>query len=434
MLQLCQFKQNKENKMKRALLLSVVASTMMMAGGDIEPVPAPAPMVEDFLIFSNIQGKGQIRPRYEYVNTDNAVSDANAYTVRAALGIQADLFQIDGLSTYLEATGVFGGGDFWSLSNNDIADKGIYNVVADPNQTRFTQAYVDYKFGDTLIRAGRQAVNLDNLRFIGTVDWRQMPQTYDAVAVINNSIEGLSLLGAYVYQVNRIFDRDSVKLIPWSDRGDQFDTGTGLLHAAYTVMPELTVTGYGYLIEDISDTWGIAATGKISFGDTSKVSYRAEYAVQRDPSFTDHLVDPTADADYYDIEATLNMSGFLVGAKYEVLGAGQDGNGAFSTPLATLHAHNGWADMFLGTPAEGLVDLNGMVGYKSKGFGVAKVIYHDYSSDEGSIDYGTEIDALYKNKIPGVKGLSGLVKGAWYSADEYKVDTTKVWAMLNYKF
>jgi len=90
--------------------------------------------------------------------------------------------------------------------------------------------------------------------------------------------------------------------------------------------------------------------------------------------------------------------------------------------------------MFLGTPTDGLVDLNGMIGYKSAGFGVAKVIYHDFSSDEGSIDYGTDLDALYKNKIPGVKGLSGLIKGAWYSADQLAVDTTKVWAMLNYKF
>jgi len=39
---LCQFiKQNKENTMKKALLLSVVASTLIMAGGDIEPVAAP---------------------------------------------------------------------------------------------------------------------------------------------------------------------------------------------------------------------------------------------------------------------------------------------------------------------------------------------------------------------------------------------------------
>jgi len=43
----------------------------------------------------------------------------------------------------------------------------------------------------------------------------------------------------------------------------------------------------------------------------------------------------------------------LVG--YEVL----EGNGAigFATPLATLHAFNGWADMFLTTPANGLKDL-----------------------------------------------------------------------------
>jgi len=414
--------------MKKALLLSVVASTMIMAGGDIEPVVAEAPMVEDFLIFSNIQGKGQIRPRYEYVNTDNTVDDANAYTVRASVGIQADLFQIDGLSTYLEATGVFGSGDYYSLSDDRNGNN--YNVVADPTQTRFTQAYVDYKFGDTLIRAGRQAVNLDNLRFIGTVDWRQMPQTYDAVAIINNSVEGLSLLGAYIWQVNTIFDKDTVKPV-----GDKFDTGSAILHASYEFMPELKVTGYGYLIEDFADTWGIAATGKFGIGESSNISYRAEYAIQNDPSFTDLAPNKTADADYYNIEATLNMSGFLAGAKYEVLGAGNDANGPFSTPLATLHAHNGWADMFLGTPTEGLVDLNGMIGYKSAGFGVAKVIYHDFSSDEGSIDFGTEIDALYKNKIPGVKGLSGLIKGAWFTADDARyVDTSKVWAMLDYKF
>jgi len=142
----------------------------------------------------------------------------------------------------------------------------------------------------------------------------------------------------------------------------------------------------------------------------------------------------TADADYYNIEATLNMSGFLVGAKYEVLGAGNGGNAAFSTPLATLHGQNGWADMFLGTPDDGLVDVNGMIGYKSKGFGVAKVIYHDFSSDRGSTDYGTETDVLYKNKISAVKGLSGMLKASFYNADAYKVDTTKYWVMLDYKF
>ncbi len=417
--------------MKRIMMLSVVTSSLILAGGDIAPVEkvVVAPTAEAFTFFNNVTAKGEIRPRYEFVDTDNAVKDASAFTNRLTLGISADLFQIDGLSTYLEATNVAGYGDYWDLSNDDIGDKGVYNVVADPSQTRITQAYVDYAFGKTLVRAGRQGVNLDNQRFIGTVNWRQMPQTYDAVAVINNDVENLSLLAAYVWRVNTIFDADTVKPV-----GDSFDTGTVLLHASYKMMDALTLTGYAYMIEDIHDTYGIAATGKFALGEGTGLSYRAEYASQTDPSFEDLTKNKTADADYYNLEATLNMSGFLAGARYEVLGAGNGGNAAFSTPLATLHGQNGWADMFLGTPDDGLVDVNGMIGYKAKGFGVAKIVYHDFSSDRGNTDYGTETDVLYKNKISAVKGLTGMLKASFYSADAYKVDTTKYWVMLDYKF
>jgi hypothetical protein len=417
--------------MKKSIMISLLACSALMAGGDIAPVEVAAitPTPEAFTFFNNVKASGEIRPRYEFVDTDNAVDNASALTNRLTLGISADLFQVDGLSTYLEATNVAGSGDYWDLSNGDIGDKGVYNVVADPSQTRITQAYIDYTTGKTLIRAGRQGVNLDNQRFIGTVNWRQMPQTYDAVAVINNSVENLSLLAAYVWHVNTIFDDDTVKPV-----GDGFDTGSVLLHASYKFSKALTLTGYAYMLEDIHDTYGIAATGKFALAANTGLSYRAEYASQTDPSFEDLTTNKTADADYYNIEATLNMSGFLAGARYEVLGAGNGGNAAFSTPLATLHGQNGWADIFLGTPEDGLVDLNGMIGYKAKGFGVAKLVYHDFSSDRGSTNYGTETDLLYKNKISAVKGLSGMLKAAFYSADDYNVDTTKYWVMFDYKF
>ncbi|MCF6207290.1 MAG: alginate export family protein [Sulfurovum sp.] len=416
--------------MKKTLLLSVAASAMLMAGGDIAPVvetEAPAPA--EFLIFNNIYAKGEIRPRYEGVDDKANLADkADAFTNRLTLGIGADFMQIDGLSVYLEGTNVMGSGDFFSTGIDD-SNRGLYDTVADPDQTRITQAYLDYKLGDTLIRTGRQGVNLDNQRFIGTVDWRQMPQTYDAVAVINNSIENLDLLGAYVWRVNTVKEAD-------------FDTSSVLLHAAYHFMPELTVTGYGYLLEDIHDTYGIAATGKFDTG-FGKVNYRVEYAKQSNPSIGDGI---NNNSDYYNLQAGLNMDGILLGAQYEVLGAGNGFNDKpFSTPLATLHAHNGWADVFLGgTPVNGLVDLNAMVGYKADWFGLAKVVYHDFSSDNGSTDYGTEWDVIYKNKIPGVKGLSGMIKAAWYDADAdipsgqspkpYENDATKVWVMLDYKF
>jgi len=408
---------------------------VLLSGGNIVPVEPTVErsVVEEapqaFSFFSNVKAHGEIRPRYEMVDTDNAVDNASALTNRLMLGVSADLLSVNGLSTYLEAIDVSGSGDYWDLSKSDLGDKGIYNVVADPSQTRISQAYVDYAFSDSLIRAGRQGVNLDNQRFIGTVNWRQMPQTYDAVALNNKSIEGLSLLAAYVWQVNTIFDNDTVKPV-----GDSFDTGSVILHASYELSNILTLTAYDYMIEDIHDTYGIAATGNVNVIEDLAMDYRVEYAKQTDPTLDDMTTNKTADADYYNLEANLNYNGLLAGIRYEVLGAGNGNNAAFSTPLATLHGQNGWADMFLGTPNDGLVDANVMLGYKAKGLGVVKVIYHDYSSDRGSIDYGTEIDVLYKNKISAVQGLSGMLKASLYSADSYKVDTSKYWAMLSYTF
>ena len=369
-------------------------------------------------IFSDAEVKGEIRTRYENVNADNGKDDASALTNRIQLGINAKLFNINGLSTYIEMTNVANRGDLNDLSNNQAN----YQVVADPAQTRVTQAYIDYKMGKTLIRAGRQGVNLDNQRFVGTVNWRQMPQTYDAIAIVDNSVDNLHLLAAYVDQVNLI-------------KKDSFDTGTVLLHGDYTATPEVKITGYGYLIEDIHDTIGVALSGKVSMIGNTKIQYRAEYAKQMDPSLTNTKPNQTADADYYNIEASTNSNGLLVGAKYEVLSAGNGGNGSFSTPLATLYAHNGWSDQFLtGTPPNGLVDANIMLGYKAKNFGVAKIIYHDFTAEDGGASYGNEIDLLYKTKISTVKGLSGMLRAGLYSTDTHGVDTSKYWAMMDYKF
>jgi hypothetical protein len=54
-------------------------------------------------------------------------------------------------------------------------------------------------------------------------------------------------------------------------------------------------------------------------------------------------------------EGSVTYKGLTGLIGYEVL----EGNGTigFATPLATLHAFNGWADMFLTTPANGLKDF-----------------------------------------------------------------------------
>ncbi|WOE70364.1 hypothetical protein RZR97_02030 [Hydrogenimonas thermophila] len=371
-------------------------------------------------ILSNPKLDLELRPRYEYVDQDGFTNEANAFTVRTALGAQFGLANVDGLGAQIQMMNVanFGQEDYNSLSNGNAT----YPVVADPDQTRVTQANISYAKNGFVGIVGRKMVVLDNARFIGNVGWRQMPQTYDLAAAIYNGVKNLSLLGAFVNRVHTIKDNG------------QFDTSTVLLHATYKVMPQLTLTAYDYMVASVCDHIGLRATGKVNAGAV-KVAYEAEYAMQNDATLEEeNLGKPNQDADYYKIGASASISGFTFGAAYEVLSGtnGTDGKTTFITPLATLHAMNGWADKFLSTPTAGLTDASVKLAYNAGKAGNFVAIYHKFESDVGSTDYGTEIDAAYKFKIN--KNLGLLLKGAWYDADQYSVDTTKYWVQLDYKF
>ncbi|MGE3613287.1 MAG: alginate export family protein [Sulfurimonas sp.] len=400
-------------------------------------------------ILTNIKAQGQIRARYEMVDAKQTpdIPNANAFTNRLTLGVSADLLGTSWLSAYAEMTDVRALNDNYNSQVNNSNNE----VVLDSEQTRVTQAYLDMKYGKTKLRVGRQGFNLDNLRFVGTVDWRQMPQTFDAYTLTDSTVENLNLFASYVTQVNRV-THESLATGNW-------DTRTLLLNASYKVMPELKVTVYDYMIGEGtgnlatggngSDTYGIALTGEVKVAEAAKLTYRAEYAEQTDPSMENSgsTTNINVDANYMNLQLCADVSGILAGIQYEALSGANDSGTetAFQTPLATLHAHNGFADMFMTTPEDGLEDLSISLGYKSKEFGMLKATYHDYTSEVGSVDYGTELDVTYARAIPGVNNLSGLLKVADYNADSStagdilagttrNVDTTKFWAMLDYKF
>ena len=304
-----------------------------------------------------------------------------------------------------------------------------------------SEASIDYSAGKTALHLGRSQVNLDNQRFIGTVGWRQVERSYDTVYAANSDVENLSILAAYVYGFQGV------------GAGATAETNSILLNVKYKVADALTVTAYDYMIASLSDTLGLALTGKIDAG--AKLTYRAEYAQQSNPTMEYRVKDVKADATYYNLDFGANISGFLVGLNYEVLG-GQDkddltGTSEFQTPLATKHKFNGWADVFLTTATEGLVDLNLRGGYQFDTAGKIIGIYHMFGAaadgtngrkdgkDIKSGDaYGQEFDIAYSAKIPGAPGLKGLLKGAMYMGDDTTTegakDKTMVWVQLDYKF
>jgi len=399
---------------------------------------------DSFTLFSNTKFNGEVRARYESVEVEDSTKhDANAQTVRATLGLESTLLGLEGLSMKVDGTTVQTIGAT-RYDNDPLATAGDadYEVVGDPEQTRFTQGYLQYKYGKSTGKIGRQIVNLDNERFIGSVDWRQMPQSLDAVTLTDTTINNLSLYGSYVYSYAQVFDRPTQ------------ESESVLLNASYKVNDMVKVTVYDYMLSlengskttnFAADTYGLAFTGDIAAAG-AKINYRAEYAQQGDSTFDTPStnIEGKHDGDYYNLDALANISGVLVGAGYEFL-SGTDASAAhtndtFQTPLATLHKFNGWADKFLTTPKGGLCDVSATLGYTAPNLGKAMVVYHDYETDKsmgGNSDLGSEWDMMYTNTIPGVKGLNGLIKAAYYDGGDvvgYAKDVTKIWLQAAYKF
>jgi hypothetical protein len=188
---------------------------------------------------------------------------------------------------------------------------------------------------------------------------------------------------------------------------------SGLFNATYKGFSAGSLTGYAYLLdfEDAPATsnqsLGLRFDGKRNIGD-NKLLYTAEYASQSD--YDDGA--STIDADYYYAGLGVEVQGWQVKANYELLGG--DGIYGFSTPLATLHAFNGWADKFLVTPADGIEDIYLTFGKTLSGFVLAGQ-YHVFSSDNLSYDYGSELDLSAGKKIN--KWFNLLLKYANYSGD-----------------
>ena len=399
----------------KKIMMSAVALTAIM--GSVNTVSA-----ENIDILSDIKVKGEIRVRYENADViDNGVDAGNAFTARTELAITGGLLGVENLTATVGLSSVNNFG-----YTNYAPEDANYDTIGDPQQAMLSQASIDYKLNKTAFHFGRSHVNLDNQRFIGTVGWRQMERSYDTVLVSDSSVKNLNLIAAYVYGYAGV---NSVTTT---------DTNSVLLHANYKVMDELTITGYGYLLADIHDTYGIALTGKVKAGP-AKLDYRAEYAMQQDATMELYKQDVKADANYMNLDVGANISGILVGANYEYMSGASVTGGSettFTTPLATAHKFNGWADAV--NKNQGLIDMNARIGYTAKGLGKILAVYHDFTADEVAAgaddDRGSEIDVLYTNKIPGVNNLNGLIKYALFSAPTGSDDVQKAWVQLDYKF
>ena len=380
-----------------------------------------------------------LRYRHESVDQAGFARDAHADTLRVRAGYATSAWH--GWSALAEADGVLALGD--GRHNDTRNGQRQYPVIADRAGAEINQALLRYVDGRNSATFGRQRINLGNQRFVGGVGWRQNEQTYDGVRLQLAPLEQVTLDYTYVDGINTVFGPDDSAA---SNAANPSDIGgdSHLLHAGWKIAPALAASAYYYEL----DLDGIAVTATAPPGTLNSRttglrlegaqggwSYAAEYARQDELKGNPW----TLDSRYLLAELGWTVRGIALKAGYESLGGGEGtGNRAFQTPLATKHAFQGWADVFLNTPAGGVRDVNLKAGTTLKPGPGGKplrlmAVAHEFTDDDGSRRYGHEFDLLAAAPITDM--LTAEAKAAFFDgARPGFADRTKVWLTLELKY
>lgn len=387
------------------------------------------------------------RLRYDNKDDDAKANAAHAFTLRSLVGWQTAPFH--SLSIGAQLIGVTDiTNDFNAKQwNVDTPGKSTYALIQDPNYYNINQLYIDWTgIPSTKVRVGQQSLKLDNVRFIGNVEFRQVMQVFTGVTVENSSIKDLDLMGGYYTRLRK------------ATTSQELGEDTGILHANYHLSPTENLVGYAYWYDTNGDkfavtggsptsmnlsnrTVGVRLDGNHPVNQEWKVLYTAEYAKQ------DHIAngDTSIDAHYYKFGLGGSWHGWFARFDQELLSS-NGGKYAFYTPLGTNHLFQGWIDKFAAsTPAQGMRDSYITAGGKWQDLTLLTE-YHWFDSDKDFATasggtgsrYGTEWDvsaayAVSKQLVAKVE-YGKFREGDQYTSSRTYRDTDQLWLTAIYTF
>lgn len=421
-------------------------TTAMSEIAEPPPPSAPGATVSDQI------GAGklilEVRARHESVDQTRTASlrdKASALTIRTRIGWETGEFRsVKGLIEFEDVRQA--GPEHYSVNVPGAAtpplngaDKARYPVVNDPDVTELNRAQLTWTPRAALqVTAGRQRILLDDQRFVGNVGWRQDEQTFDGVRA-DFALGRVKGTYAYIGHVNRILG----ELRDW-------DSDSHLLNVTWSPAELLRLQGFVYALDfgnsaiNSSITKGGKASGKTWVG-LYQLAYNATYARQ-----SEHHGNTAAfDLDYIggDIAGTFDI--YTAKVSYESL----EGNGTrgFTTPLATVHAFNGWSDAFVSAGgnksfADGIEDLNFSFNIKPRlkraYFFNSDILvrYHDFNGQKTGADLGHEWGVQLTAAL--TTALSVQFKYADFQRETTvpvgtltpPASRTKAWFTLEYKF
>lgn len=362
------------------------------------------------------------RLRFEGVDQAPLVRDAEATTLRTHLGWETGSWE--NLKGAIEFEDVRHIGAIHY--NTTINGKTLYPTVADPDGTELDRLQLTWTPTQQVsATVGRQRINLDDQRFIGSVNWRQDDQTIDA-----GRVDGSwgKFRGTYIY-LNKI-NRTVAQAADWNSDSHAF-TGYYTMSDALKAEAFLYAFNFRQAAALSTETVGGKLSGQ-TWLSLYQISYAAAYADQRNYGVNNvHYHVP-----YWTAELAGTFDIFQAKVNYESLGS--DGKHGFATPLATLHLWQGWADAFTTTPAKGVNDLNVSATISPRWkwaylYNLAFFVrHHDFSVANGSGSLGHEWDASAQANL--TPKLVALIKWADFEGVPTVASRRKLWLQLDYNF
>ena len=385
---------------------------MLAAGMAVTALAEPTPIQDAFSLI--------LRPRFESAQQTGKRS-SDAFTLGTNVGFTLQASETVALMIEIEDTRALDSDRYNQAGLNPAASDRV--VIADPEGYEGNQLWISFNPEEFASKLGRQPIVYDNARFIGNVDWRQNMQTFDAVR-IGFKTDVMTFDYAYLDRVNRILGRDHPQ--------GEWESESHLFNFNWKFNAAHSLTGYSYRLTfenaavNSTVTNGLAFIGSVPIGDGLQFPYRAEFATQ-----TSHDNNPLQfDTTYRHLVIGLKAKTWALNLGQELLGSNR-GVG-FKTPLATAHAFNGWADLFLATPADGLddiyVQLSGNLPAALKG----TVVYHMFDTATRTRSLGQELDLSIARGFG--SHVKGLIKYADFQSDSALPDVTRFWIQMVYTY
>jgi hypothetical protein len=427
--------------------------------------PLQSTAAEDFIkAVTSGMFTSNVRLRYEGVNDDGFTKSADALTLRGRLAYETAPFYAFTLLTEGEHVTHVAGVNEYQLPAPPTPLSTSYPVVADPEGTELNRFQLRYRgISKTDLILGRQYVVYDNQRWVGNVGWRQNDQTFDAFTAAYKGIDDFIFNYAYSDRVNGITPEFNI------------NTSDNFINVSYNGFTWGKIIAYSYNLQNKDDTLGLAPNlidvnpgmrfvtndsvglrfdGAYNLPTTVplRAVYRAEFAHQEAEVYDKPGLKNSYNFDYKLAELgvvwTFGEGNFALAPLlgYELLGS-DDGAYGLQTPYATKHAFNGWADQFLVTPKEGLIDQYFLLGFDWNTYAVKTMFqYHDYESDSDSLATGSHLNLGSEASVQAVKAFGPKWSvGAKYTAYDQagsradvaasgKKNVDKVWLWVEFNF